>query len=686
MYSMAEETSDEMYERLKPSPELEQNAWTSSDHWKYFAMRRKLEYLQSCGDSQDSRVEMLMTPEPFDVFHGKESPLFPKRFSDDFSRRAVHSKKENRRGTSAVKGTLQGNKIQTNRSNLTNTDPDPPIIDGDCDSPSSSSEEELPCTDGWKRLPLTPKSSKCFTEVNPDNNLRDALEAWDSVQNGNRSPQKEEFSTESQTRRRSMTVGDVGIERQLHFDDLGEQRIKRKVSDVLVHLDKSFRLDNSLLDQNSMQSSISRGRQWLNKLLQHDFNRTASKTPTIHHNNTRPVPGLTAEILPSSSVRQSLMNYDLANEREDDDIVQLPIRITSKADEERKEYLQNQTKKEQRRKEELDKLRLSIAWDQISIEDPNEREKKFEQNCIAKNLAGMFGQEEVPNSEKQASKMIRKISSDKGALNPRFKSDVQQDELTTNLSKTLETRPKSRPKSQSVSKSTQKHSRKGSKSTLKLSNDPTLPPPLPKKPSMPKFEKGNNEFSYTPPVTSDLLPTSQKGDYRTTNSLINESFSDEPRSIAGTSPEGEIIELNQEVSLDSFLIEVDHTFFHLSDAKKNFTRPNNFSLPLSQRFTPSAAPSLYPSITETDINMRRRKDDSDQQFKSSRRHSLSQIFKWKSNKVDERQTLPIKQPEIITENTPSFPQKAATSSRKSHQRSKSHRMQLFARQKGDSFT
>lgn len=650
-HSITENTSDEIYERLRPLSDSLQKDWTSSDHWKRLNNKRKIDLSHAlCGDSQDSRVEVLMTPEPCEVQHGKESPSFPKRFSDDPSRRTMLSSVKSAK-ESPFKGTLQEKLKRPQKKKIPSIDIPPVDI--------FKKEQNKSSNDGWKRSPLTPKSSQFFTEVNPDNNLRDALAAWEVLQK-----QYEKGNTNNQAaRRRSMTEGNVNARRNLpNFQEI--YHAEKKSNKDIVYLDQSLNLDSSNSeDQQQKRSSMSRGRQWLfNRIRQNELNKQRNKTNASREAKSC-IPEQTSEILASSWVRQSLMEYDSVGGH--DDTVHTPIQIEpisshSFTQEARQIYLQLQAKEEQRRKKELENLGMLIAWGKISIDEQHEREGMFEENRQMRDLSGLFGQTSQDSAKGQR-RRIRKTASDNGALHQRLIGDAQQSELTS--SKTAEARPKPPLKSQS----TQKLTKKNSTSALKE------PPPLPKKPSPQKLRKDAESYSYTPPVTNDMLPGTQSSIGHPINSLINESLSDKPRSIIPDDKPNN--EANTELELDAFLIEVDRTF-RTTDTMKNFRKTTTFTSSLPPPLPPQNNHSLkVTSNKEQNIS------------KSHRRNSLSHLFKWKLIKSDDQQNVQAKHSNQMNESTALQSQRNLTSSStKLHQRSKSNLIQLLARHKGESAT
>lgn len=382
--SITEDTSDENYKRSRPlsfGSDSVQKEWTSSDHWKRLSTRKKIEIPQtSFGDSQDSRVEILMTPEPCDStpYEKENNSSFPKRFSDDASRistlSSVLSAKE-----LPSKGKLEEKKIKKPSKKQKPSIEIPPIE-------TSKKEQFNPSLDVWKRSPLTPKSSQFFTEVNPDNNLKDALAAWEVLQKG----YKPENTLDSSTRRRSMTEGNIGIAQHLpKFENI--DFVEKRSNDDIVHLDKSLGLDYNSFDNDQQQhkrTSLSKGRKWFtNRVRNNDNKRNASQV------NEALVPEHTAEILPSSWVRQSLINYDTNV----DDTVHAPIHIKQNSSrsftqQARNAYFQFQKKEEQKRKKELENLGMLIAWGQISLDEKYDRESIFEENRQMRDLSGLFGQ------------------------------------------------------------------------------------------------------------------------------------------------------------------------------------------------------------------------------------------------------------------------------------------------------
>ncbi|PWN36046.1 uncharacterized protein FA14DRAFT_51243 [Meira miltonrushii] len=657
MRSITEDTSDEIYERLRPLSDSVQKDWTSSDHWKRLNNKRKVELSQAMGgDSQDSRVEVLMTPEPCDVQHGKESPSFPKRFSDDPSRRTMLSSVKNPK-ESPFKGTPQEKRKRPPKKKIPSIDIPPVEI--------SKKEHDTSSNDGWKRSPLTPKSSQFFTEVNPDNNLRDALAAWEVLQKQYRKGN----ANNQAARRRSMTESDVNVRRNLpNLEDI--YHAEKKSNNNIVHLDKSLTLDSNNSDeQPQKRSSMSRGRQWLiNRMRQNDLIKQRNKANAAKEAKSR-IPEQTSEILASSWVRQSLMEYDTIGDH--DDIVQAPIQIEPASShaftqEARRIYLQLQAREEQRRKKELENLGMLIAWGKISVDDQNEREGMFEENRQTRDLSGLFGHEQKSqDSSKSQRKLIRKTASDNGTLHHRIVADAPQSEPSP--SKTADAKSKPPLKSQFSANPTQKVSKKNSSNALKD------PPPLPKKPSSQKLKKdADSSTSYTPPVTNDILPGSQSSIGHPINSLVNESLSDKPRSIVPDDKANN--EANHELELDAFLIEVDRTF-RTTDTMKNFRKTTNFT---------SSIPPPPPPPNNENVNETSQKQQNNS--KSNRRNSLSHLFKWKLIKSDDQQNAQAKGSNQPNESTASQSQRHLNASTKLHQRSKSNLIQLFARHKVENAT
>lgn len=246
---------------------------------------------------------------------------------------------------------------------------------------------------------------------------------------------------------------------------------------------------------------------------------------------------------------------------------------------------------------------------------------------------------------KKFGESIRRTASDQNTLHQRFLTDDEQQNRSNFSNKTADSRAKTTFQSQCIVPS-----KSSPMNPLKTQTDP---PPLPEKASKYQFKK-DIQTSYSPPITNDILPSTQSGIGNPINSLVNESLSDTPRSIASISPDQKAIV----PELDAFLIELDQNF-RRRDPMRNL-----------HRTTPQNCQA---------VNGTGQKEQASS--KSNRRNSLSNMFKWKSIRVSDQQNLQFNQ---MNESTIPIYQKHDTSSLKLHQRSKSNLIQLFARHKGGS--